>query len=214
MARVAILQMTSGIDPEKNFEVIAAAASDAVARGAAMLFTPEMALLVDRDRRRAASHVLPMDKSRYVPLFADLAQKYGLHLALGSMAVALPEGRWANRSLLFTPDGGPPHSYDKMHLFDVTLSTGEAWRESAAYAAGDTVVSVPGTPVGRLGLTVCYDLRFPALFDSLGRHVCDALAVPSAFTVPTGKAHWHVLLRARAIEASAYVIAAAQVGRH
>ena len=99
-------------------------------------------------------------------------------------------------------------------MFDVDLDSGESWRESNAYKAGGGAVSVPDTPLGRLGLTICYDIRFPALFDALGRERCDVIAIPAAFTVPTGKAHWHVLQRARAIEASAFVVAAAQVGEH
>jgi predicted amidohydrolase len=115
--------------------------------------------------------------------------------------------------LLIDGAGGIVARYDKIHMFDVALATGESWRESAAYAPGETVVTAE-TPLGRLGLTVCYDLRFPALFEELGRRCCDVIAIPAAFTVPTGQAHWHVLMRARAIEASAYVIAAAQVGEH
>ena len=110
--------------------------------------------------------------------------------------------------------GERPDTYDKIHMFDVELATGETWRESAAYRPGEEVVVIEDTPVGRLGLAVCYDLRFPALFGELGNRRCDAIAVPAAFTVPTGSAHWHVMLRARAIEASAFVIAAAQVGTH
>src|SRR5690606_14646424 len=116
-------------------------------------------------------------------------------------------------SLLIDDQGEIAARYDKIHMFDVQLETGESWRESAAYAAGEGAVTAE-TPAGRLGLTVCYDIRFPALFEALGRQLCDLIAIPAAFTVPTGKAHWHVLQRARAIEASAYVVAAAQVGRH
>lgn len=215
MARIAVLQMTSGIDPAVNFDTIRDAAHEAQAGGAQMLFTPEMSLVLDRDRKRAAAQILPQEQSPYVAMLAALAEESGVWIALGSMAVALPEGRWANRSMLFRPDG--PWSaitYDKMHMFDVDLASGESWRESSAYRAGDSVVAVDETPVGRLGLTICYDLRFPALFEALGRRSCDVIAVPAAFTVPTGEAHWHVLLRARAIEASAYVVAAAQVGEH
>ncbi|MEO7550645.1 MAG: nitrilase-related carbon-nitrogen hydrolase, partial [Croceibacterium sp.] len=122
-------------------------------------------------------------------------------------------GRWANRSLLIDASGAIVARYDKIHMFDVALSTGESWRESAAYAPGTAVVTAD-TPVGRLGLTVCYDIRFPALFEALGRERCDVIAIPAAFTVPTGVAHWHLLQRARAVEASAYVVAAAQVGEH
>ena len=214
MPQIAVLQMCSGIDPDRNFAVIRDAAHAAREGGAAMLFTPEMSLLLDRDRKRAAAHIVPQDETSFVPLLADLAQQTGLTIALGSMAVAVPGGRNANRSMLFYPGGGVPLTYDKIHMFDVELATGESWCESAAYEPGREVVTVEDTPAARLGLTVCYDLRFPALFGELGNRRCDAIAVPAAFTKPTGAAHWHVLLRARAIEASAFVIAAAQVGTH
>ena len=217
--------MTSGIEPARNFGVIREAAAEARRSGGDMLFTPEMSLLLDRDRARAASHIVTQDQSPFVPLLRNVAAEHGLFLALGSMAVALPDGRWANRSMLFSPSGAPPVTYDKMHMFDVDLAGGESWRESNAYRPGNRVVAqdvslAPGTRAGieaetlRLGLSICYDLRFPALFDALGRQSCDVIAVPAAFTVPTGEAHWHVLLRARAIEASAYIVAAAQVGAH
>ena len=214
MPKIALLQMCSGIDPNRNFETIRAAAYAAREGGAQMLFTPEMSLLLDRDRARAAQHIVPQDQSDYVAMLRNIAEECSLTLALGSMAVAVPGGRNANRSMVFPPNGEPPVTYDKIHMFDVELATGESWRESAAYRPGDAVVTVSDTPVGRLGLAVCYDLRFPALFGELGNRRCDAIAVPAAFTKPTGAAHWHVLLRARAIEASAFVIAAAQVGRH
>lgn len=214
MPKIAVLQMCSGIDPEANYAVIEQAAHGAKAADAAMLFTPEMSLLLDRNRARAAAQIVPQEQSRHVPLLAALARDTGVTIALGSKAVAADDGKNANRSLLFTPGSGAPVAYDKMHMFDVDLASGESWRESNAYAAGRTVVTVDKTPVGRLGLTVCYDLRFPALFGELGNRRCDAIAVPAAFTKPTGAAHWHVLLRARAIEASAFVIAAAQVGKH
>jgi predicted amidohydrolase len=214
MTRIAVLQMCSGIDPGRNFDVIHDAAYAAREGGAEMLFTPEMSLLLDRDRARAAEHIVPQDQSHYVALLGNVAKECGLTLALGSMAVAVPGGKNANRSMVFPPTGERPVTYDKIHMFDVELATGERWRESAAYRPGDEVVTVDETPVGRLGLTICYDLRFPALFGELGNRCCDVIAVPAAFTKPTGAAHWHVMLRARAIEASAFVIAAAQVGRH
>jgi predicted amidohydrolase len=213
-ARIAVLQMTSGIDPEANFDTIRAAAIGAKRGGAEMLFTPEMSLLLDRDRGRAAHHIGPQSDSPLVTGIAELARDTGLTVALGSMAVAAEQGGWANRSMLFTPDSTSPATYDKIHMFDVDLAKGESWRESSAYRAGSEVVVVEDTPIGRLGMTICYDIRFPALFEALGRRSCDAIAIPAAFTVPTGNAHWHVLLRARAIEASAFVIAAAQVGQH
>lgn len=214
MPRIALLQMCSGIDPEANFAVIEQAARDAAEGGAAMMFTPEMSMLLDRDRQRAAPHLVAQEHSPHVPLLAELADQTGLTIALGSMAVAVPGGRNANRAMLFRPGAAKPVTYDKIHMFDVDLATGESWRESAAYEAGQSVVTVEDTPVGRLGLAICYDLRFPALWGALGDRRCDAIALPAAFTRPTGEAHWHVMLRARAIEASAFVIAAAQVGRH
>lgn len=214
MARIAVLQMTSGIDPEANFETIRRAVVNASAGGAQVLFTPEMSLLLDRDRPRAADHI-KADGGSFPARLATLAQEYGLHLAIGSMAVATEAGKWANRTYFFRPRGEPGClTYDKIHMFDVDLANGESWRESNAYEAGSRVVVADDTPVGKLGLTICYDLRFPALFGALGDRKCDCIAVPAAFTVPTGRAHWHVLLRARAIEASAFVIAAAQVGKH
>lgn len=214
MPTIAVLQMCSGIDPARNFVTIRDAAHAAREGGAEMLFTPEMSLLLDRNRQRAAEHIVPQEESPFVAMLANLAEECGLTIALGSMAVAVPGGKNANRAMLFPASGARPVTYDKIHMFDVDLATGESWRESSAYAPGKAVVTVDDTPVGRLGLTVCYDLRFPALFEALGQRRCDAIAIPAAFTVPTGAAHWHVLQRARAIEASAFVIAAAQVGQH
>jgi len=215
MPKIAVLQMCSGIDPEANFATIAEAARVAAGEGAAMLFTPEMSLLLDRNRTRAAAHIVSQQQSPFVPRFAALADETSVTIALGSMAVRHEAGdKNANRSMLFAPGAREPVIYDKIHMFDVDLASGESWRESNAYEAGRDVVSVEDTPVGRLGLAVCYDLRFPALFGALGDRACDAIAVPAAFTKPTGAAHWHVMLRARAIEASAFVIAAAQVGTH
>ncbi|WP_066533197.1 carbon-nitrogen hydrolase family protein [Erythrobacter sp. CCH5-A1] len=215
MPRIALLQMTSGVDPEANFGAIADAARAAAGEGAAMLFTPEMSLLLDRDRGRGAGHILPQARSPFVPRFAALAEETGITIALGSMAVAHEAGeKYANRSMVFAPGSPAPVTYDKVHMFDVDLATGESWRESNAYEPGRAVVTVEDTPVGRLGLAVCYDMRFPALWGALGDRRCDAIALPAAFTKPTGAAHWHVMLRARAIEAQAFVIAAAQVGHH
>jgi predicted amidohydrolase len=213
MTRVAVLQMTSGIDPAANAATLVHAVGEAAAGGAAMLFTPEMAGLLDRDRSRAAEKIVAEADNPVLVAVRRAAAEAGLWVALGSLAIRHDEGRWANRSFLIGPAGEIVARYDKMHMFDVALASGESWRESAAYAPGETVVTAQ-TPLGRLGMTVCYDLRFPALFEELGRQSCDVIAIPAAFTVPTGQAHWHVLLRARAIEASAYVVAAAQVGEH
>ncbi|MDP3674838.1 MAG: carbon-nitrogen hydrolase family protein [Novosphingobium sp.] len=210
---IAVLQMTAGIDPAQNAATIVSAAERSACEGAAMLFTPEMSGLLDRDRKRAALHIVDESANPVLTVTREAAARHGLWIALGSLAVARSDGRWANRSLLVAPDGAIAARYDKIHMFDVDLASGESWRESNAYAPGEDVI-VAETPLGRLGLTVCYDIRFPALFEELGRLGCDAIAIPAAFTVPTGKAHWHLLQRARAVEASAWVVAAAQTGRH
>ena len=211
--KIAVLQMTAGIDPAENAATIVAAADRAAGEGAAMLFTPEMSGLLDRNRQRAAAHIVAEDANPVLSAARDAAQRHGLWIALGSLAVARQDGRWANRSLLIDPAGAVAARYDKIHMFDVDLASGESWRESNAYAPGEQVVTA-ATPLGRLGLTVCYDIRFPVLFEELGRRQCDAIAIPSAVTVPTGTAHWHLLQRARAVEAGAWVIAAAQSGHH
>lgn len=178
-----------------------------------MLFTPEMSGLLDRDRSRAAEKIVAEAENTVLASVRQAAGNAGVWVALGSLAIRREDGRWANRSFLIDDAGEIVARYDKIHMFDVALAGGESWRESAAYAPGEAVVTAE-CPLGRLGLTVCYDLRFPALFEELGRRNCDVIAIPAAFTVPTGQAHWHVMLRARAIEASAYVVAAAQVGAH
>ena len=213
MARAALLQMCSGIDPEENAQGLVAAVAEAAAGGAVMLFTPEMSALLDRSRQRAALHVVPEAESPVLAAVRAAAAAHGIWVALGSMAVLGADGRWANRAFVIDASGNISARYDKIHMFDVDLASGETWRESAAYQPGDKVVTVE-TPLGRLGLAICYDIRFPALFEALGQARCDVIAIPAAFTRPTGAAHWHVLQRARAIEASAFVLSAAQVGRH
>lgn len=214
MTRIAVLQMTTGIDPVANARAIVAAVGAAASGGATMLFTPEMSGLLDRDRARGGRHIVAEEADPVLAAVREAAAGAGIWVALGSLAIARGDGRWVNRSFMIDPSGAIAARYDKIHMFDVDLATGESWRESNAYAPGDAVVTVDHTPLGRLGLTICYDLRFPALFEALGQARCDAIAIPAAFTRPTGAAHWHVLQRARAIEASAYVIAAAQVGTH
>ena len=213
MTRIAVLQMTTGIDPATNALTLTAAIGAAGQGDATMIFTPEMSGLLDRNRERGRAHIVVEDANPVLAAVRDAAARAGVWVALGSLAVLREDGRFANRSLLVDPNGKIAARYDKIHMFDVDLASGESWRESSAYAPGEAL-AVAETPLGRLGLTVCYDLRFPALFEALGRAGCDAIAIPAAFTVPTGAAHWHVLQRARAIEASAFVIAAAQVGTH
>ena len=213
MTRIAVLQTTTGIDPALNAAALVGGIAQAARGGAAMVFTPEMSGLLDRDRDRAAVHIVPEEHNPVLAAVRSAAAEEGTWVALGSLAVEREDGRWANRSFVVDDRGAIVARYDKIHMFDVELASGETWRESAAYAPGEEVVTIE-TPVGRLGLAVCYDVRFPALFEELGRRSCDVIAIPAAFTVPTGKAHWHLLQRARAVEASAYVVAAAQVGGH
>jgi predicted amidohydrolase len=213
MTRIAVLQMTAGIDPAENAHVIADAIVDAKAGGAAMLFTPEMSGLLDRDRARAAPKIVEEADNLVLASVRATADLSDIWVSLGSLAVVNEKGKLSNRAFVIDDEGRVTARYDKIHMFDVDLDSGESWRESAAYTPGRKVVTAE-TPVGRLGLTVCYDIRFPALFQELGRKSCDVIAIPAAFTVPTGAAHWHILQRARAIEASAWVVAAAQVGEH
>ena len=212
--RAAILQSCTGIHPAANARALVAAIGEAKARGADILFTPEMSGLLDRDRARAAEHIVSEEEDAVLAAVRAAAAGQGIWVQLGSLAVRRDgDERLANRGFLIDPAGAIRARYDKIHLFDVDLPTGESWRESAAYAPGTASV-VARTPWGGLGLTICYDLRFPDLFRALSDAGATILAVPAAFTVPTGAAHWHVLLRARAIEAGAFVIAAAQAGRH
>ena len=212
--RAALLQMTTGIDPAANATTIVAAVAEASQGGAAMLFTPEMSGLLDRRRDRAKEAIRAEADDIVLAAVRESAARHGIWVHVGSLAILREDGKWANRAFVIDDAGAIRARYDKIHMFDVDLTTGESWRESSAYAAGDTVVTVDNTPLGRLGLAICYDIRFPALFEALGRATCDVIAIPAAFTVPTGQAHWHLLQRARAVEASAYVLSAAQVGRH
>lgn len=214
MVKIAILQMNSGVEPAANAATIADAVAHATGEGAAMLFTPEMSGMLDRDRKRAAGKIHDEASDLVLAEVRAAAARHGIWVALGSLAIQAGDGRLANRAFVIDGQGEVMARYDKMHMFDVDLATGESWRESNAYRPGENVVVVEDTPVGRLGLTICYDLRFPALFEALGNARCDCIAIPAAFTVPTGEAHWHVLQRARAIEASAFVVSAAQVGKH
>lgn len=211
--KAGVLQMTAGIDPAANAATIAAAIAGTQERGGAMLFTPEMSGLIDRDRARAATAIVGEDGDHVLAATREAAARHGVWVHLGSLAVRREDGRYANRAFVIDASGDIRARYDKLHLFDVDLPGGESWRESASYAAGDAAVIVD-TPVGRVGLSICYDLRFPDLYRSLSDAGATVLAVPAAFTRPTGAAHWHVLLRARAIEAGAFVVAAAQTGTH
>lgn len=211
--RIALLQMNAGIDPQANAATLEAAVVEAAAGGAAMLFTPEMSGLLDKDRARAAAHIRDEADDQVLARVRAAAKAYGIWVALGSLAVRGSGERLANRSFVIGAAGEIAARYDKMHMFDVNVGAGNSWRESAAYAPGEGAVVVE-TPLGSLGLTICYDLRFPGLHAALSDAGATVIASPAAFTVPTGQAHWHVLMRARAIENAAFVVAAAQAGTH
>ena len=212
--RIALFQMTSGLNPAENADLLVQAAADARWGGAKMLFTPEMSGLMDKDRERSDCKVVFEEDDLVLKAVRQAAAARGIWIHLGSLAVrSRRDEKRRNRGFVIDDKGEIRARYDKIHLFDVDLPTGESWRESSVYGpGGDTVVL--DTPIGTLGVSVCYDLRFPSLFAALTNAGAQILAVPAAFTVPTGKAHWHVLLRARSIEAGAFVIAAAQTGEH
>jgi predicted amidohydrolase len=178
-----------------------------------MLFTPEMSGLLDSNRARAAVSLHPEGDDPVLASVRKAAAEQRIWVHIGSLAVRGEDGKLANRGFVIDPEGNIRARYDKLHLFDVDLPTGESWRESASYTPGSGAVVVP-TPAGKLGLAICYDMRFPDLFRALSDAGATILAVPAAFTRPTGAAHWHILLRARAIEAAAFVVAAAQTGVH
>jgi len=214
VTRISLFQSNTCIDPAANARALADAVEQAAGGGAEILFTPEMTGLLDRDSARAGKALRSEDDDGVLAAAREAAARHRIWLHLGSLAVLTDDGKVANRAFVIDREGKVRATYDKLHLFDVDLPTGESWRESNVYSAGTGAVLVNGTPVGKLGLTICYDLRFPGLFAQLAEADADVIAVPAAFTVPTGKAHWHVLLRARAIEAGLFVVAAAQVGQH
>ena len=213
--RIALFQAQSGIDPAANAQHLVKAVNDAADGGASILFTPEMSGLLDRDRERAEAHLKDEANDPVLAAVRAAAASRGIWVHIGSLALPgeRDDGRLVNRGFLIDDSGEIRARYDKIHLFDVDLPTGESWRESAAYAPGEQPV-VADTPAGPMGMSICYDLRFPDLYRALTGAGAAILAVPAAFTVPTGQAHWHILLRARAIEAGVFVVAAAQAGHH
>jgi predicted amidohydrolase len=189
------------------------AAAAAAAGGATMLFTPEVSGLVDRNRERAAPNLFSEADDPVLAAMRTAAADHGIWVHIGSLLIRRDDGKLANRGFVIDAAGEIRARYDKLHMFDVDLPTGESWRESASYTPGEGAVVVT-TPVGRLGLSICYDMRFPDLYRALTNAGATILAMPAAFTRPTGAAHWHVLLRARAIEGACFVVAAAQTGVH
>ncbi len=212
--RIALHQMTSCVDPMRNASDMEDAIAQAADNGALMYFAQEMALLLDRDRARARQHMADESRNMALQSLIAAAARHRIWVHVGSMPI-LDAGaeKLANRSIIISPGGTIAARYDKMHLFDVDLASGETWRESSAYVGGERPVLVE-TPLGLMGLAICYDMRFPDLFSTYAKSGVDVITLPSAFTAPTGAAHWHTLLRARAIESAAFVIAAAQCGVH
>ncbi|MGQ4275365.1 carbon-nitrogen hydrolase family protein [Terrihabitans sp. B22-R8] len=209
-----LVQMRTGQDVTANVAAASALIREAANRGAHYVQTPEMTHLLVRDRARLLAALQPEEGNEALAAFRDLARELGIWLHIGSMAVRLPgHERVANRGFLISPMGAVAARYDKIHMFDVDLANGESWRESRTYQPGEEAVAAD-LPWGRLGLSICYDLRFGALYRGLAENGAHFLAVPAAFTRQTGEAHWHVLLRARAIETGSFVLAAAQAGAH
>ncbi|MEV8641833.1 carbon-nitrogen hydrolase family protein [Mesorhizobium ciceri] len=211
--KAAAIQMRSGESPERNAVDLERLVREAASLGATYIQTPEMTGALIRDKEARAASFTSEDKDIVVATARRLARELGIFLHIGSTAILRADGKLANRALLFGPDGAALAAYDKIHMFDVDLDNGESWRESAAYEPGTEAV-VTDIEGAKLGFAVCYDLRFPQLFRAEALAGADLLSVPAAFTRQTGEAHWHVLLRARAIENGAYVVAAAQGGLH
>lgn len=211
--RAAVIQTRTGTDPAANLRALADQVRAAAADGAALIATPEGSNLLQRDKARFAEVAPLVDDREVLAGYGALARETGATLLIGSAVMRRAAGKAANRSLLFGPDGALIASYDKIHLFDVFIGLGNESRESLNYAPGDRAVAAD-TPAGRIGMTICYDLRFPHLYRQLARAGAEIMAIPAAFTVPTGRAHWEILMRARAIETGSYVLAPAQGGLH
>jgi len=211
--RVGLIQMRSARSPAVNIDDATKLIGEAKTGGADYVLTPEMTNIMELSREKLFATIVPEENDATLATFRELARALGIFVHVGSLAVKVSPDKAANRSFLIDRRGDIAARYDKIHMFDVDLTGGESYRESRSYRAGDLAV-VTDLPWGRLGLTICYDLRFPALYRALAEAGAMYLAIPSAFTRQTGEAHWHVLMRARAIEAGAFVVAAAQVGRH
>ena len=211
--KAAAIQMRSGKDPHRNAADFERLVREAAAQGAVYIQSPEMtgAIVSDKADRAAAFHSVGADP--VIAASRRLSKELGVFLHVGSTAFAVPDGKIANRAFGLVPDGLQSAADDKIHMFDVDLDNGESWRESATYTPGD-LACVTDLPFARLGLAICYDMRFPHLFQAQAQAGAQVLTAPAAFTRQTGEAHWHVLLRARAIENGAWMIAAAQGGKH
>ncbi|MDS7595281.1 carbon-nitrogen hydrolase family protein [Agrobacterium tumefaciens] len=211
--KVAAIQMRSGVDPIRNAADMERLVRDAAAQGAVYVQTPEMTGALQKNRQELRAVLRDEDGDVIVATAARLARELGIYVHVGSTAIARTDGKIANRGFLFAPDGTRICTYDKIHMFDVDLDNGESWRESAAYEPG-AEARVAELPLAKFGFAICYDVRFPQLFRAEAVAGAEVLTVPAAFTRQTGEAHWEILLRARAIENGAFVIAAAQGGVH
>ena len=211
--RVALVQMRSGRDVRDNLLEAEAFIRDAARKGAQFIQTPENTLLMETETARLFERIAPEDATESVPHFSALAKSLGVWLHIGSIAIKVGEKRAVNRAFVFAPNGQIALRYDKIHMFDVNLPSGETYRESAIFVPGNTAYVVQ-LPWGGLGVATCYDIRFPEQYKALAKAGAKFLTAPSAFTKVTGEKHWHILLRARAIENGCFVFAAAQGGRH
>ena len=211
--KAAMIQMRSGLQPGANVDAAVRYIGDAKSGGAEYVLTPEMTNILAANREQLFAAVVDEDADASLATLREVARKLGIYVHIGSLAIKISPDRAANRSFLIDPKGDILARYDKIHMFDVDLAGGESYRESRNYRPGELAV-LADLPWGRLGLTVCYDLRFPALYRALAEAGATMLAIPSAFTKQTGEAHWHVLIRSRAIENGCFVFAAAQGGSH
>ena len=214
LLRAACIQMRSTTEIASNIADAQRLISEAAEQGATFIATPEMTNLLDIRPGQARSKITFEAEDECLKALSGLAQKLGVTLLIGSLAVALQDDdRFANRSFLIGPDGSILGRYDKIHMFDVNVGDGQSYRESKAYRAGASAV-LAEAPFGKVGMTICYDVRFPHLYRRLGQAGAEMITIPAAFTRVTGEAHWHVLVRARAIETGCFVLAPAQGGRH
>ncbi|MBB5047635.1 hypothetical protein HNR60_002392 [Rhodopseudomonas rhenobacensis] len=209
----AMVQLRTGLLPQPSLEQASALIREAVAAGADYVLTPEVSNMMQPNRAALFEQLAFQDDDLSLKAYRTLARDLNIHLHIGSLALKASPDRAANRSFLIDPQGAILASYDKIHMFDIDLENGESYRESANYQPGETAV-ISDLPWGRIGLTICYDVRFPALYRALADAGASFITVPAAFTKTTGEAHWHVLLRARAIENGCFIFAAAQGGRH
>ena len=211
--KAAMIQTRSGLKPSTNIDEAARLIGEARSAGAGYVLTPEMTNILAAKREQLFAVVMEEEADASLATLRELARKLRIYVHIGSLAIKVSHDRAANRSFLVDPKGNIVARYDKIHMFDVDLADGESYRESRNYRPGELAV-LADLPWGRLGLTVCYDLRFPALYRALAEAGATMLTIPSAFTKQTGEAHWHVLVRTRAIENGSFVFAAAQGGKH